>query len=182
MFANLEKIDWSKLRQAHGDASLVPTAIQELISNDSDKREAAYWKLDNYIVLQSDLYESAYYVIPFLLEILKSDSTVGREHVYALLSEIANGYAPENITININNKNVPLGDACRSLVSDSVQLYLSEVENKDSEFRSSALDLLMTLKEKSELIKERINALLLTERDSEVADLLREVIRELDEK
>lgn len=78
MFEKINEIDWKGLRQAHGDARQVPEAIKGLISEEEQVRRQSYWLLDNYVVLQSDLYEAALYVVPFLLEILSSDVTQGR--------------------------------------------------------------------------------------------------------
>jgi len=149
MLESIRSIEWMKLKQAHGDASHVPEAVEQLISDDEEKREKAYWELDNNVVLQSDLYEAAFYIIPFLLEILRSNIAVGREHVYALLAGIANGFAPEAATILINGKRIPLSIACRNMVLDHINIYLDEVQNQASDYRDSALDLLMSLSEKS---------------------------------
>ncbi|QUJ67382.1 hypothetical protein KDD30_15305 [Photobacterium sp. GJ3] len=180
MFESIGSVDWKKLEQAHGDASHVPKAIEQLISEDEEKREKAYWKLDNHVVLQSDLYEAAFYVIPFLLEILRSNISVGREHVYALLAEIANGYASEEVTVFINGNRVPLSNACRNMVLEHVDIYLDEVQNQASRYRDSALDLLMSLSEKSAEIKTTLNSVLASEQDQEIRALVNEVLEELE--
>ncbi len=180
MFEGTKSIDWSCFKQAHGDASHVPDAIKALVSDDESTREKAYWKLDNFVVLQSDLYEAAFYVIPFLVEILLSKVFSGREHVYALLSEIANGYAPDSVTIQVDGNDMPLTLACRTLVLEHVDVYLDEVKDIQSGYRDSALDLLGSLNEKSGDIRAALENVLITEKDLEIKVLIKEVLEEFD--
>lgn len=179
MFEKLNDVDWENLKQAHGNARHVPEAIKGLVSNDPEIREASYWKLDNYVVLQSDLYEAAFYIIPFLVEILKSDILFGRNYVYDLLFEIANGYASEDLLCVYGNKEVPLKDACRNAIANEIELYLFEVRNSSSKFRLDALGLLISLDEYEEKIIPELAEILKHEDSSEFEVELRKSISEL---
>ncbi len=55
----MEKIDWSKIKGAHGTCEHIPDAILGLTSEDEEVRHSSYWRIDNYVILQSDLYEGA---------------------------------------------------------------------------------------------------------------------------
>ena len=181
MLENISQVDWNRIKQASGNASHVPEAVKGLVSDDHSIREAAYWKLDNHIVLQSDLYEAAYYVIPFLLEILRSDVQQGRDYVYDLLFEIANGCAPEEVMCTYSGREIELTDACRMAVSDEFELYLLEVSNKSSSCREKALELLVSVSDGIGDIKTSLSGLLLSESDSEFSGVLRDAITELDD-
>lgn len=159
MFEHLEKIEWGKLEHAHGTAEHVPSAIRGLVSESAAERKESYWKLDNNVVLQSDLYESAFYVIPFLIKILKSESQLGREYVYSLLYEIANGSAPDDITIEHAGEQLPLTMACRKEIASHIEVYLSEIESESSNYRHDALELLCVLPEQKKYILSRLKQL-----------------------
>ena len=44
--------------------------MSNLIDDDPHKRNIAYWKLDNHIVIQGGLSESCFYILPFLNELV----------------------------------------------------------------------------------------------------------------
>ena len=180
MFDELANIEWGELKQAHGNASHVPEAIRGLISKSITEREASYWKLDNHVVLQSDLYESAFYVIPFLIEILKSESELGRDHIYSLLYEIANGYAPDGLVIEYSGTQLPLTKACHERIGKHIDIYLSEVEAKESKYRPDALELLCVLPEQKGVTLPRLKKIADKEK-SEFAKNIDSAILELSE-
>lgn len=141
----INSIDWSKLKQAHGYCDHVPEAIKGLMSADSKIQEESYWKLDNHIVLQGDIYQGAFYTIPFLVEVLNSSEKNGRNYIYDLLFEINNGYSPDDISCWYNDKEYPLTEACKISIADSFRVYLKEVANPLSPCRKNALELLSSL-------------------------------------
>ncbi len=179
MLEMMEQVDWKAIKQANGAATSVPSALRDLISGDAKVRESAYWTLDNHVVLQSDLYEAAYYVLPFLIEILRSGTIAGREYVYDLLTEIANGYAPESEKCLYKGEEVPLAEGCKAVVADEIDLFVQEVENTDSDFRNNALELLIVLRERK--IIPTLKQLFADERNPEFAALLETAILELSE-
>jgi hypothetical protein len=147
MFNDMEKISWANLKQAHGSSEHVPAAIKGLISDDEKEQEASYWKLDNHIVLQGDLYQAAFYVIPFLLEILAANIRNGRSYVYDLLFEIANGFAPEEVPCDYDGVTLTLTEGCKRAVAGGLNLYLEEISDNNSICRENALDLIVSLEE-----------------------------------
>jgi hypothetical protein len=82
----MENIDWSKIKTAHGTAEYIPQILEKLKSKKYDDRKDGYWKLDNYVVLQSDLYEAAYYVIEPLIQML--NESCEKDFILELLIEI----------------------------------------------------------------------------------------------
>src|SRR5438128_80126 len=91
---DLRAIPWSQKSVASGKADHVPEALAGMVSPDERLRERSYWRLDNEVVLQSDLYDAAYFVIPFLIQYLLERVPHGRDRVYDLLIEIGRGFAP----------------------------------------------------------------------------------------
>ena len=182
MFETISRINWGSLKTAHGYAGNVPEAIKGLTSEDYSICESSYWKLDNHIVLHSDLFESAFSVIPFLVEILQSNHLIGRSFVYDLLFEIANGYAPDDVVCIINNQETSLVDGCRSVISKEIPLFLNEVSNELSKCRTDALDLLISLNEERAQIIPALSSFITNEEDGSEFNLkLIEAIGELKE-
>jgi len=178
MFETLESIPWDQLKQAHGGAHHVPEALRGLMSKSMDTCNTSYWKLDNHVVVQSDLYESAFYVVPFLLEILNSPECVRRDLVYNLLYEIGNGYAPTTILCQDDTGSfLSLQEACRERVAGGIEIYLKEVEELNSEARTNALELLASLKEYGKIFLPRLEILFLREVNNQFKQELKETIR-----
>lgn len=147
MFENIENIDWENLEIADGSATKVPSAINGLISNDIDTQHSSYWKLDNHVVRQSDLYEAAYYIIPYLIEIVRCRCKNGRKFVYDLLYEISNGEAVNEKCVVFKGEKVPLAIGCRNAVADGMDLYLRELRDEESEAQTKALELILSFDE-----------------------------------
>jgi hypothetical protein len=147
MFEKLESVMWEQYATAHGDARHIPEAIRSLVSEDESVRNAAYWQIDNHVVLQSDLYEAAPYVVPFLLEILAGRFRSGRDRLYDLLWEIANGKAPVEVQSDIAGSNHPMAleKACRMEVLKGMETYLKDAADPDPLVRKKATDLISSL-------------------------------------
>ncbi|SMF41371.1 hypothetical protein [Pseudobacteriovorax antillogorgiicola] len=179
MLKNIEKIDWSNLKTASGTASEVPRAIRDLTSVDSKTRERAYWQLDNHVVLQSDLYESAYFVVPFLIEILDSKIIDGREYVYDLLFEIANGYAPEDEICVYDGCKIYIKQGTRDRVVAGIETYMKEILDTSSNCRSKALELVVSLKEKFRTIVPELQEAIAREASRDFKRELTEALSEI---
>ena len=67
-------IDWSRLEvcPGAGTAAEVPRAIEALFSNSAKQRRQAYWQLDNFVVVQGGLFESAAYAGRLLVQQIKA--------------------------------------------------------------------------------------------------------------
>jgi hypothetical protein len=83
----IDSVTWGDLKTAHGNAAEVPDALIALNSEDPKTADKAHWKLDNVVVLQSDLYESAFYVIPVLVEYATREHMHNKEIAYDILYE-----------------------------------------------------------------------------------------------
>ena len=89
MFEGINNIEWDKLETNVGTAIHVPDALEGLLSSNEEEVEKAYWKIENHVVLQGDLSESAPYLPGFLEEALYAAKYKGS--VLELLFQIGNG-------------------------------------------------------------------------------------------
>ena len=139
----LSDIPWEQRRTASGFACDVPYAIRELASPDEAVRRRAYWRLDNHIVVQSDLFEAAYDVVPILVAMLEERIKYGRDLAYDLLYELGNGYAPDDVTCRRRDgATVGLREGCRSEVKAGIHVYERDLRDPDPKIRSNASDLI----------------------------------------
>lgn len=106
------KKDWNEVKTASGFAVDFPYQFELLCSPSEAQREGAYWKIDNHAILQSDLYEAAFYVIKPLTELLFK--TEYRYQILDLLIEISLGCALDSDLIEIDGVPISLMDACRN--------------------------------------------------------------------
>ncbi len=110
-----KNIEWDKIKTANGFASNFPTSIKGLLSENEGDRYKSYWQIDNNAILQSDLYEAAYYVIEPIADLLEQEYTVDRLYAIRILVEIAlGGNGQDKIYIDGIENGVTIFDACRS--------------------------------------------------------------------
>jgi len=121
----LERHSWNELRGASGSAERIPDALRELLEAPSpETAQEAYWRLENYVVIQGQLFESAEYVVPVLLAALLDDSPqYVRITVLELLFQIASGEAHQE---EVDAGNCSLGDKCRARMSEGLWLLYRE--------------------------------------------------------
>lgn len=180
MLEGLEDVSWIDKKTASGNACHVPAAIRGLVSNDPAVQKASYWKLDNHVVLQSDLYDSAPHVVPFLLEILSSGISSGKHYVYDLIHEIANGYAPEEAICDFEGENKSLAATCREVSLRGLDMYFGDIKDQRSDVRVKALELIMSFNEEKEIIVPRLKKLLVKENDRVFCQQLERAINEFE--
>jgi hypothetical protein len=90
----LNRWDWSNIMMCGGPATNIPLAIRELLSAETgDEAEEAYWKLENFIVVQGNIFEAAAYSIPVLMAALVKTDRPGPVQVslFELLYQILGG-------------------------------------------------------------------------------------------
>ena len=93
MLEHIHKENWKNLTVLTGTAEHIPEAVLALLSEDKTTFEAAYWKIDNYSVVQGDLYTSAEVLPKYLCEVvLKSNF---KERVIDLIWQIGSGYSED---------------------------------------------------------------------------------------
>lgn len=91
MLEGLDKIDWSKLTHANGEASDVPGVLRQLASLEADEREHALYELSGNIWHQGTVYDASAQAVPFLIELLESEVIEGKDEICILLGHLAKG-------------------------------------------------------------------------------------------
>ncbi len=116
-----ERYDWSRLRAARSAAG-IPAAITELVNaTTSEEADAAYWKIDNEVVVQGALFESALPTTRCLTIALHRCTPAARPRVLELLVQLASGEAHPN---EIEQGNAGIAGACgRELIAIAGLLF-----------------------------------------------------------
>jgi hypothetical protein len=144
--SELSAIPWTEKSVASGNAANVPQALAGLLSPDETVRDRSYWQLDNEVVLQSDLYEAACLVVPFLIRFLSERVPHGRDRIYDLLYEIANGDAPSTVACcTTEGEELPLKEACTRELKKGLTVFLRDTSDENPLIREKAKDLLELL-------------------------------------
>ncbi len=180
--AELENVNWPLLRTAHGTAENIPAALRALATaRDASEIFDAYWSLDNYVVLQGTLHESAYFAIPYILDILLSSHRAAiRVAAYDLLIEIACAVPnPDRPKIQINDGVKNLREACREAVATGIAEFAPDLNSNNPEIRRRALDLLMSFGGNSPTHLKTLLAGIDPGEDADFAQLLERAKREL---
>lgn len=161
MLAGLDRIDWTQVQQAFGHGGHLPAALRGLTSSDPDERTSAFWKIDNYVVVQGYLHPAAPVVVPFLIEI--ADASVhGQEEALDLLYEIHMGYS---------DAQPELSTQARAAVTRGTEVYFRLLEPaSDRLVRAAAASLLAEVRPAG-LVAPRLAALAVREPDPELRAL-----------
>lgn len=177
----LNSVSWSTLATSHGHAAHVPGALKSLASEDGDVRSAAYWQLDNSVVLQSDLSESAFYVVPFVIDLLRELPIPARALIYKLLFELANGSALDTVTVRLpNGTDIALEEATHREVAKGLDLYFRDVHSDDLATSYGALELLSVLDLEQDVVKARLKADVGMTSDEPLKSRLSAILEELE--
>ena len=91
MLEGLDAINWSKLHHAYGSAADVPGQIRSLTSSDTAVFDHALWSMFGNIYHQGSRWEASPYAIPFLCELVNSNSIQKRDEILNLVLYIGLG-------------------------------------------------------------------------------------------
>lgn len=119
--------DWSFLRQASGTADGIPDALRQLIwAQSPEEVQAAYWRLENHVVVQGQLFESAVSTTHVLMAALVSQDRPDfvRIGVLELLFQIVSGESDES---EVARGLVDLGEQCRRAARAGLWLLYREM-------------------------------------------------------
>lgn len=74
MFEKLDSIEWGKLHHCYGTAGDIPQLLRDLLSPDGDVAGLAQRQLHESLWHQGSVFEASAYIIPFLVEVLRSSA------------------------------------------------------------------------------------------------------------
>jgi hypothetical protein len=131
----LETVPWAQLKCLSGFSNHVPTAVRDLVSDDPKIAEAAYWRLENHVVVQGELYEAAAYLPEILIEALDFAPFKGR--ILELLFQIGSGYSAEA---------PELQRVCHAAVISGLERWIAASPGLESKWRETAMRDLASLR------------------------------------
>lgn len=155
--ATLATVPWKEIPCLTGSSEHVPAAVIGLATADAEAvRAEMYWLLENRIVVQGGLFESAFYTVPFLIALLHEPDTRGKQHIYDLLFEIGNGGASytqvvrprhrsvpfSHFTPDADGPSIPVQVACRSAVVCGIAMYVRDVGSDNALLHEKSLELI----------------------------------------
>lgn len=124
--SELDRPRWDQIREANGMAIKIPSALRELLAaRSAEEVTRAYWKLENHVVVNGQLFESAAFVVPVLMAALvkfERPSFV-RAGILELLFQIVHGEPHQD---EIARGRVDLGDRCRQAAREGLWLLYRE--------------------------------------------------------
>ena len=132
---------WSELASATGHCGHIPAALVGLRGATAAGRQEARWRIDNYVVLQGELYEGAPWVVRELVRDIQTDPHPGKALVYDLLMEFALADAPGKV-VEIGLERVPLVDLTRAEIRTGRGTYLRDTASPEAPVARLAADLL----------------------------------------
>jgi len=144
----LELAQWESLHADGSNASFVPGALKSLIeAADDQSAEAAYWRLDNRIVVQGRVFDSARALAPVLLALLAGElSPSVRVRILDLLFEMQGGQVHEE---ELARGGAAVGTDCTRIIQEGLWTYYACLLSKDARVRRSAVDLIGQLDQDS---------------------------------
>jgi len=137
----LQRTDWSGVREAAGPATAIPHAIRSLlIAATPEDVRPPYWELENHVVLQGQLFEAAADVVPVLLAALVDERPRHvRIAVLELLFQIVTG---EPHVEEVERGNADLTETCRARAREGLWLLYRELVEGE---RDAARDVLQAV-------------------------------------
>lgn len=122
----IHRIPWSTLRQAGGTAEQVPHALMELLHAPTPELATqAYWRLENHVVVQGQLYQAAEPAVSVLMAALLAEESPRhvRLGVLELLFQILSGSAHDS---EIAQGNRRLDEVCRDRAREGLWILYRE--------------------------------------------------------
>jgi len=170
----LERFDWGSLRSARSAAAL-PDAIETLRTADTDDlAKQAYWRIDNEVVVQGELFEAAFPTACCLIAALGSCTEASRARIVELLFQLATGTPHSS---EVARGAVELHHLCRREVLRAAPLIFESFERAPPASLDLWVDLLIVFSEEDKSLAPRVQWYLGRARRLEVHAGLRESLQ-----
>lgn len=136
--ALIEVTDWTSLRTESGSGARLPQAFEDLSTATSKEvADDAYWRIDNEVLVQGELYEAAVSTLEVLLSMAPTvPSGPSRRSVAELIQQIVFG-EPHTSEVEIGNAGI--ADLCRSIAYGAVWVFYGWLTDVDGDVRECAL-------------------------------------------
>ena len=140
--AEISRHPWSSLREANGFAAGIPSALRELLSAQTPAEvEEAYWRVENHVVVQGQLFEAAVATTQVLTAALVDEGRPGhvRIGILELLFQMVSGEAHESATAR---GAADLGEQCRSAAREGLWILYRELIAGEAAAAREVLDVI----------------------------------------
>lgn len=136
----VERVRWGEFRTVSGDAHEVAAALRALLAAKTpEEASAAYWQLENQVVVQGTVFEAAEPVVGVLVAALaETRPFCVRVAALGLLFQILAG-APSQ---SDNLASVDLVDRCRRRARDGLWVLIHEFVNGASDAAADVLNII----------------------------------------
>jgi len=133
------RISWSQLLDSSGSAANMPVALLKLINAaTAEQVQIAYWQLENFVVVQGQLFEVAEYVVPVLMaSLLDNRPRYVKIGVLELLLQIVSGQPDEDEIVS-NNKT--LSEKCKRKAQEGMWLLYKELSSGEKNAAREVLE------------------------------------------
>ena len=199
MIDKLNQIHWSKLSHAFGEASDVPTLIENLCAKDKDVFESSIYELFGNIWHQGTIYEATPKALPFLIYIYENVEVIDKNSLLVLLASIAAGSGYHQIHSKETFKNPFTGEETnlpenldnlleaesayvletQVLCKPLLEMFISNLTNSEPSVRESVALALGKYPSKAAESIPKLEAVLLEEENEGVATHIRDAICQL---
>jgi len=155
VFQEFQRYNWAQLRRAPlDDATRVPFDLERLaLATDSKAAEHAYWCIDNVVVVQGALYESAVATVPCVLSVLQQCTDIARPFLLELLMILSHGEASlDEIAVG----NTTIAQDCLREVCRGIALYFDLLEHGTREEQLWCVDILSKCCDYDSSLKPRV--------------------------
>lgn len=147
----LKRTDWSTVHVMAGPATAVPGVIEKLLAaTTAEEANQLYWKLENSVVVQYGLFDSAVPLVSVLLAaIIEPLADPVRTSVLELLFQIAMGEGELD-----EYGNSELGNLCRERAREGLWLLYGQLASRDREVIIEILEVIEPDKERLRSLTE----------------------------
>jgi hypothetical protein len=175
--AVVDSVDWKQLRSGSGNAEGVSGALAALADAQTEEEAAKqYWRIDNVVVVQGSLYESALPVVWVALALLTGPlPPEARYRVVELLVEIAGG---ETAQAEVEAGNADLAERCRAALREGLWSFYAFLLDSDPRTRSQGITLLGWLEDRTSLIVPILTSIATRDDDERVRGEARALLDE----
>ncbi|WP_101254203.1 hypothetical protein [Streptomyces barkulensis] len=137
--AEIGRHRWIGLHTLGDRSEQVPDALRRMVSGETEEEVMeAYWDLENTVVVQGQLFDSALPVLSVLLAALTEEISVeARDAVVELIHQIVSGESDEE---EVERGNPDLGPRCRELAREGLWLLYRELGTRRRENAEAILE------------------------------------------
>jgi len=148
-------LPWDDLATATGNARDVPAAIRDLWQATSDEEaQAAYWRLDNVVVVQGSVFHVAPHLVEVLVRIAIAGGFLQRRWSLELLLQLAGGWTDPSEQARLGRD---LAAECRLGLRRSVEALYLLATDEDHDVRELAVEIIANVEDLEDVFERRVS-------------------------